>query len=273
MASVPEGWTAVGLGSSDVDVRSGPGVLEVARRHRPDVVINAAAYTAVDSAESRPELAMEVNGAGAAHVAEAACAVGARVIQLSTDYVFDGSRRSPYRPSDAPRPLSVYGRSKLAGEEAVRRVAGARGVIVRTAWVYSSRGRNFVRTMLQRLGEQDELGVVDDQIGTPTWARPLAEVLWVVAARADLSGVIHWTDAGVASWHEFAVAIRDEACSLGLLDRAIPVHTLASSEYRAAAHRPPFSVLSTVETCETLRIVPEHWRVNLRRALLELRGA
>lgn len=273
LATAPDGWLAVGLTSADLDIRHAAAVRDVVRDDRPAVVINAAGYTAVDAAEANPELAMQVNAVGAGHVAEAACAVGARTIYLSTDYVFDGAQRSPYLPTDAPRPLSAYGRSKLAGEEVVRRIAGQRATVVRTAWVYSGRGRNFVRTMLQLMRDQDQVGVVSDQVGTPTWARPLAAAVWALAARPDLGGVVHWTDAGVASWHEFAVAIRDEALAVGLLDRATPVRPLATHEYPAAARRPPFSVLNTSATCEALGMAPAHWRTNLRRLLLELRGA
>ena len=182
-------------------------------------MINTAAYTAVDAAERDSERAEAVNATGAAHVAEAAQRVGARVLHISTDFVFDGGRGYPYGPQDRAEPLGVYGRTKLAGEREVLRICGEHALVVRTAWLYASHGRNFPLTMLRLMRERDHLGVVADQVGTPTWARALAEALWVGAARQGLSGVHHWTEAGVASWYDFAVAIQEEALAQGLLDR------------------------------------------------------
>jgi dTDP-4-dehydrorhamnose reductase len=234
---------------------------------RPSVVIHAAAYTGVDAAEVDTDRARAVNAEGTAHVAEAARMVGARLLHLSTDFVFDGTQGRPYAPGDEPRPLGVYGRTKLEGERAAVRILDGQVLIVRTAWVYSRHGRNFVLTMLRLMTEGGEIGVVADQVGTPTWAGSLAEALWAAAGRTDLRGVVHWTDAGVASWYDFAVAIQEEALAAGLLSRAVTVRPLRTEEFPSRAQRPPFSVLEKGASWEALGRTPPHWRVNLRRML------
>jgi dTDP-4-dehydrorhamnose reductase len=266
----PAGWTVVGCGTADLDVTRPDQVREVLERERPTVVIHTAAYTAVDAAESDAERAEAVNARGTAHVAEAARAVGARLVHVSTDFVFDGASGRPYGPEETPRPLGVYGRTKLAGEREAIRVLGDRALIVRTAWVYSRHCRNFVLTMLRQMRERDEIGVVCDQIGTPTWARPLADALWTAAALPGLVGVLHWTDAGVASWYDFAVAIQEEALAAGLLARAVPLRPLSTDQYPTPARRPANSVLDKRSTWVALARTPKHWRVNLRRMLQEL---
>jgi dTDP-4-dehydrorhamnose reductase len=242
------------------------GVLE---REHPDLVIHTAAFAAVDAAEGDAERAEAVNAAGAAHVAEAARKIGARLIHISTDYVFDGLQGRPYGPEDRPRPLNVYGRTKLAGEREVRRISGGTALIVRTSWLYSSQGRNFVRRMLQLLSERGEVGVVCDRVGSPTWARALAEALWAAAA-LELTGTHHWTDDGVASWYDFAVAIREEALALGILSRAGTVRPIRSEEFPATAPRPSYSVLDHRATRDALGLPVRHWRENLRLMLQEL---
>jgi dTDP-4-dehydrorhamnose reductase len=247
---------------------------------KPHWIINAAAYTAVDKAESEPKLAYAVNRDGARHLAEAARTVGARMVQISTDFVFDGQQSHPYLPSlpggegpgesGAIPTVCTYGASKQAGELAVLEVLGKDALILRTAWVYSSHGHNFVKTMLRLMRERDSLGVVADQIGTPTWAKGLALALWR-AIEKDITGIHHWTDAGVASWYDFACAIQDEAVALGLLDRPIPIRPIRTVDYPTPAQRPAFSVLDKTATWQALGItIPEHWRQALRHMLREL---
>jgi dTDP-4-dehydrorhamnose reductase len=205
-------------------------------------------------------------------VAQAAQEVGARVIHVSTDFVFDGSKGRPYTPDDEPKPLNVYGRTKLAGEQLVReRTAGA-ALIVRTAWVYAAQGHNFVRTMLRLMREREPVGVVCDQVGTPTWARGLARALWIAVERFDIRGLVHWTDAGVASWYDFAVAIQEEALTLGLLPGAVPISPLRTEEFPRPARRPSYSVLDKTSGWAALGGPPPHWRVNLRCMLGGLTG-
>ena len=266
---VPVDWTLVACDRNELDVTAADQVRRVVERVEPTLVFHAAAYTAVDAAESDAGRAEAVNAGGTEHVAEAVRRAGARLVHLSTDFVFDGSSGRPYAPEDRPAPLGVYGRTKLAAEQAALGL-GEQAVVVRTAWVYSRHGQNFVRTMLRLMGERDAVGVVSDQVGTPTWARSLAETLWIVAGRPGLHGVLHWTDAGVASWYDFAVAIQEEALAAGLLERAVPVRPLSSREYPTAARRPAYSVLSKRESWAALGVTPPHWRVNLRLMLQEL---
>lgn len=272
-ATAPAGWRVVPRGSGELDVTRPELVDDVMERERPAVVFNAAAYTAVDAAEGEPDRAEAVNAGGAAHVASAAGRVGARLIHISTDFVFDGTQSRPYAPGDRPNPLGVYGRTKLAGEREALRLTGGGALVVRTAWVYSAHGHNFVRTMLRLMRERDEVGVVSDQIGTPTWAHSLAQALWVAAGRPELQGIHHWTEAGVASWYDFALAIQEEALALGLLDRAVPLHPLRTGENPTRARRPPYSVLDTGATRSALDLPAIHWRVNLRTMLRGLADA
>jgi len=239
-------------------------------REKPDVIINCAAYTAVDKAESDREKAFAVNRDGPENLAVAAAEVGARLIHISTDFVFDGNFCRALKPDDRPNPLSVYGSSKLAGEQKVLAALPA-ALVIRTAWLYSSFGNNFVKTMLRLMNERDGLGVVVDQIGTPTWAGSLAEVI-VKATSAEARGVLHWSDAGAASWYDFAVAIYEEGRRLGLVNKETCIKPITTAEYPLPAVRPAFSVLDKSLTYSTLAVAPVHWRTNLIRCLEEIRG-
>ncbi len=269
-ASMPKAVEFVGLDLPDLDITDAEGLLALLQDLRPDVVINAAAYTAVDNAEAEPELATAVNCDGPRNIALGARDVGARLIHVSTDFVFDGNISIPYKPDTKTNPLSVYGRTKRNGEKAVLDAMPDTAVVVRTAWLYSKTGGNFVKTMLRLMGERDELSVVADQVGTPTWADSLARAVWAFADKLELSGVFHWTDGGEASWHEFAIAIQEEALSLGLLDKAIPIKAITTEDYPTAAARPRYSVLDCSITHAELDLQPTPWRVNLRRMLQEM---
>ncbi len=232
---------------------------------QPDILFNAAAYTAVDKAESEEEQALVVNGTAVGTLAEAARAAGARFVHVSTDFVFDGISGVPYAPDAAPNPVSAYGRTKLAGEQ----VAGSDALIVRTAWVYAPTGGNFVRTMLRLMRERPEVRVVADQIGTPTYAPDLAQALWTMAANG-VTGIHHYTDAGAASWYDFAVAIQEEALAVGLLDKGVRVIPIATADYPTPARRPHYSVLDKTSTYALLGEAAPHWRNNLRVMLREI---
>lgn len=266
VATAPKDVTVQPCTSAQLDVTDLQEVTMLVHEARPDVIINAAAYTAVDRAEQEHEHAFAVNARGPAHLAQAATACGARLLQVSTDYVFDGTGSRPYQPLDATHPLGVYGASKRAGEEAVLGFAG-NAVILRTSWLYDAAGNNFVRTMLRLMGEREQLGVVADQIGSPTWSHGLAEALWAAVQQPRLQGIYHWADLGVASWYDFAVAIQEEALALNLLQRAIPIRPLRSEEYPTAARRPAYSVLDTSATRTALGLSGRHWRVALRTML------
>lgn len=229
---------------------------------RPDIVFNAAAYTAVDAAEKDSTTAELVNARSVGLLAEAVRRHGGRLVHVSTDFVFDGESNRPYAPGDKPNPINVYGQTKLDGELAVKH-SGADAVIVRTAWVYAERGRNFVHTMLRLMREQDIVRVVTDQIGTPTYARNLAGALWTLSSQ-PLSGIYHFTDAGVASWYDFAVAIQEEALAAGLLDKKATIVPIVTCDYPTPARRPQFSVLDKSATWAALGKTGQHWREALR---------
>ncbi len=235
----------------------------------PKVIINAAAYTAVDVAETDSEQAHAVNHYGVANLATSAKKHGARVVHVSTDFVFGDGNGRPYALDANCSPDGVYGASKLAGEKALREILPDASVFVRTAWVYSSHGNNFVKTMLRLMQEREKLGVIADQIGSPTWAKGLADALWE-AARKNTIGQLHWTGAGVASWYDFAVAIYEEGRAAGLLDKDVVIKPLTTEQYPTPAKRPAYSVLSLVDTWDVLDIQAEHWRVELRKMMREL---
>lgn len=277
--TAPAGVAAIALDRHALNIASQTSIDAALDRYRPDVLINAAAYTAVDKAEQEPTLAAAVNAAGPRALAEAAASRGIGLIHVSTDFVFDGSASTPYPPDASTNPLGVYGRTKRQGEEALltnSRRGDLRFAILRTGWLYSSHGHNFVKTMLRLMRERDEVRVVADQVGTPTWGRRLAEALWKMAVGKPLltaksqPPIYHWSDAGVASWYDFAVAIQEEALALGLLRRAVPVKPISTAEYPTPARRPAFSVLDKSATWSALGLDPVHWRAALRSMLREL---
>lgn len=234
----------------------------------PDVVFNAAAFTAVDDAESAIAEATAVNSTAPGYIAQAARAAGAHTIHLSTDYVFDGKAATPYRPDSPPNPLSVYGRTKLAGEQAVEQ-ADPSALVVRTAWVYSSTGLNFVTNMLRLLREREQLQVVADQRGSPTRAQSLGAALWALAG-IRASGLLHYRDSGTASRHEFAVAVQEQAHALRLLDRKIAIEPVESAARPTPALRPAYSVLDARDAWKIIGRSPLDWRDNLRLTLEEI---
>ena len=256
----------VAVGRDQLDL-SKPGLIGgLLARVKPIVVINPAAYTAVDKAEAEPDLARTVNATAPGVLAEACKRIGAALIHYSTDYVFDGTKTSPYTESDPTNPLGVYGRSKLKGERAVA-AAGAPCLIFRTAWVYAGRGKNFLLTMRRLSNERDELRVVNDQVGSPTWARSLAEATVAVVAQSGIlragdagwirerSGVYHLTCAGQTSWCGFARAIVERAPGT----RKVPVNAITTTEYPTPAKRPANSVLDCTKAWEALGVRLPPW--------------
>ncbi len=255
---------------ADVDLTVAADVESCVAAHPPTVIINGAAYTAVDRAETQADAARRVNVDAARHVAESARRHGARMLQISTDFVFGGTTALPWQPRDITAPESVYGETKRDGEQAVLGTLGSQALIVRTAWLYSAHGGNFVKTMLRLMAEKNDVRVIADQVGTPTWANSLARTLWAAVARPEVSGTLHWTDGGVASWYDFAVAIQEEALARRLLTRAVPVLAIPTSAYPTPARRPSYSVLDKSDTTARLGETPAHWRTNLRLMLDEL---
>lgn len=261
----------IALGRAELDVCDAECVDRKVAEIRPDWIINASAYTAVDKAESEEALAHQVNAQGAANLAQAAKAHGARLLHISTDFVFDGLQSHPYQPQDTVNPAGVYGASKLAGEQAVSELLADDTLIVRTAWVYSSHGNNFIKTMLRLMSERDALGVIDDQVGTPTWAAELAKVIYL-AVDKDLRGIYHWTDTGVASWYDLSVAIYEQGKSTGLIDRKVTINPIPTEAYPLPAQRPAYSVLDKRSLREAVGYTGLHWREALALMLKEMKN-
>jgi dTDP-4-dehydrorhamnose reductase len=257
----------------EFDLTNADQVSQLFAKHQFDCVINCAAYTAVDKAETDQVTAFNANGKAPGQLALLAKKQGARFIQISTDFVFDGSQGTAYEPQSKPNPLSVYGASKLAGERAVLEAYPERSLVIRTSWVYSAHGGNFPKTMIKLMAERESLNVVSDQIGTPTWAGSLAQCVWQAAiAHVDdvQTGVVHFADAGTASWYDFAVAIQEEALAIGLLTKLIPIHPIPASQYPTPAKRPAFSVMNR-SSGWVLAKGQTHWRVQLRKMLQQLK--
>jgi len=266
--SIPDDFAELKL-NDRLDITDANAVDEVVGDLAPKVIINAAAYTAVDNAETDIDQAYAVNFHGISNLANSAKKHGASVVHVSTDFVFGSGDGTPYMLDANCAPDGVYGASKLAGEKALAEILPNDSVFVRTAWVYSSHGANFVKTMLRLMQEREELGVIADQIGSPTWAKSLAGALWQ-AARKNATGKLHWTGAGVASWYDFAVAIYEEGRALGLLEKDVVIKPLTTEQYPTPAKRPAYSVLSLVDTWDALDCRADHWRVELREMMREL---
>lgn len=253
----------------EVDFTIGDSIRQCILVTTPDWIINAAAYTDVDRAESEPELADRINHLAVREIAALCRRHVIRLVHISTDFVFSGHSCRPYRPDDTPNPISEYGRSKLRGEQAVLEILD-QPLIIRTAWLYSGHGTNFVKTMLRLMHEKPFLTVIDEQISTPTWACTLAEVVWQ-AVDQNLSGMFHWTDAGVASWYDFAVAVQELALDMGLLKTAVPILPVPTTAFPTPAKRPLYSVLDKIAIHQALDIHPIHWRTRLESMLSEFR--
>ncbi len=262
-------------GRDELDLSDRARLRETLLRQEPRVIINAAAYTAVDQAESDAAMVKRINSEAPAIMAHVARELGALLIHYSTDYVFDGTAREPYTEDSPTAPLGVYGRSKLAGEDEVR-AAGGPHLILRTAWLYSNHGRNFLKTMLRLAGERDELRVVDDQIGSPTYARLVAEASVQMLAvmidgesfRTERSGVYHMTCQGAVSWRGFAQSIIEMSGHAGRV-RVTPIST---AQYPTPARRPAYSVLSCDKLARSFGIWLPHWEVALGQCLAHARG-
>jgi dTDP-4-dehydrorhamnose reductase len=264
--------TILAMGRDQLDLAQADQIPVVIERAQPHVIVNAAAYTAVDKAETEVDSAYQINAVAPGILAQTAQRMGVPLLHLSTDYVFDGSQGSPY-PEDAPtRPLGVYGQSKQQGEEAVRTHC-QHHVILRTAWVYGTYGRsNFVKTMLRLGAEREEIRVVADQVGAPTWSADLADAIahLIPHLHAETGGTYHFTNSGVASWYDVAVAIFEDAAALGLPLQVKQVTPITTAEYPTPARRPSYSVLSCTKITQLLGYAPPHWRQSLRKMLTEL---
>ncbi len=267
--TVPQNVDMAALDYPDIDITDEKNLQSVMDEHLPDWIINCAAYTDVDGAEKEADAARAVNCDGAKNIAAQALRINARMVHISTDFIFSGNRSRPYQPLDKPDPKSVYGQTKLDGEKSVESILKQDRLIVRTAWLYSSHGNNFVKTMIRLMDEKEELTIIDDQIGSPTWANGLALTVWA-AIHQNLKGIFHWTDAGVASWYDFAVAIQEEAIRAGLLKKTIPILPIPTRKYPTPAKRPLYSVLDKKDILDALGLEAVHWRSRLKQMIQEL---
>ena len=257
------GSAARGVDVDEIDITDLESVQRVLVTLKPRVVVNAAAYTDVDGCESNAELAMQVNGEGVAHLAMITKEIGAKLVQVSTDYVFDGGKGTPYVEDDLPKPLSIYGESKLAGE--MNAWFNPNHLIVRTQWLYGHAGKNFVETMLKLAAERNELTVVDDQIGSPTWTYDLAQAIKALIEK-DCRGTYHAANTGFVSWNGFA---REIFLQAGL---AVTVAPMSTAQLGRPAARPLYSTLDCSKLAQDTGFVPQPWQEALKR-YLELRSA
>lgn len=269
-AAVPEDVELIATGRRELDLADAGACRRAVEQHRPDWVLNAGAYTAVDRAESEPELAMAVNGAAPAAFAAALASHGGRLLQVSTDFVFDGRQGWPYQAGHPTNPVGVYGESKAAGEQAALTLSGAR--VLRTSWVYGPVGHNFCLTMLRlhasRAAAGETLAVVADQVGCPTATHTLAQACWrALTADPAIPPLLQWSDAGAASWYDFAVAIGELGVASGLLPQAAVVRPITTADYPTPARRPSYSLLACEETRRCLGLEASHWRVALAEVL------
>ena len=239
-------------------------------RIQPRTILNTAAYTSVDHAERDRGAAFAINASAVATLAGWAASNDCFLVHISTDFVFDGSKTVPYLPSDHASPLSVYGSSKLAGETALQSQLPDRHAIIRTSWLYSEYGKNFVQTMLRLMKEQDELGVVADQVGSPTSTHSLVALLLAILGQGIKPGIYHWTDGASISWYEFAQAIQQEAIDQGLLERKIPIKPLTTREYPGVAERPAYSVLDRSKALNDIGMQATDWQQELRLVIKQV---
>jgi len=266
---LPSYGNVISVARPIIDLTDPDTLRNVIRSKQPQIVINAAAYTAVDKAESESEQACAINATAPLILAQESQKLGAFLIHISTDYVFDGNGCRPYQETDATNPLSVYGKTKLAGEQAIRENC-THHLILRTAWVYGNFGKsNFVKTMLRLGAQRPELRIVEDQIGSPTWAKDIAAVIAEIIPHLslDIAGTYHYTNSGVASWYDFAIAIFEEAQQLGFPLKVENIVPITTPEYPTPARRPAYSVLACGKISALLGTHPPHWRQRLRQML------
>ncbi len=257
------------LGRRELDLTNEPAIRSTVRSTRPDLIVNAAAYTAVDKAESEPDLALAINGTAPGILAEESALTGAMLVHYSTDYIFDGTKKTPYTEQDTPNPISTYGKTKLAGEEAIIKT-GCRHLILRTSWAYGLRGHNFLLTILRLAAERNELSIVNDQHGAPTWCRKIAEAtaLLIATGRAYkcVEGICHLTATGETTWHGFAEAIINQAADKGLLTDIPAIKAISSAEYQTAAQRPKNSLLDSSALHSAYGLKLPDWATSLSMA-------
>lgn len=254
----------------ELDISSESDINCVITSSTPETVINTAAYTHVDKAESEPELAFAVNEKGIEFLSSC-CGPETRILHLSTDFVFSSFQHAPYAPNAPTEPLSVYGRSKLAGEQALLKSRPKTSVVLRTSWLYGSETKNFLTTMLELMKTREELKVVNDQFGSPTSVGTLAEIVWKLALDSNANGLFHWSDRGVITWYDFALEIQQQALDLNLLTTRIPVIPIPTKEYPTLAKRPEYSALDSTTTEDITGMKTRPWKDQLASVLKKIR--
>ncbi len=264
----------ISVDRTTLDLTNSAMISSIIEQNKPDIIVNSAAYTAVDKAESEPELAQQINAIAPKLIAEECTKIGAKLIHISTDYVFDGTKNTPYLETDLTNPMSVYGKSKLEGEENIKQT-GCNYIILRTAWVYGVFGKgNFVKTMLRLGKEREQLKVVMDQVGTPTHAQDIAQTIAnlinQISHENQVQKTYHFTNLGVCSWYDFAVTIFEEAKKRGYPLTVKEVIPITTPEYPTPAKRPAYSVLSTKKITTDLDSYPNYWRNSLSLMLDQL---
>lgn len=277
LRSAPKDWQVHGLSSSELDITDAQQVMATVQALQPQLIINAAAYTAVDQAENDSKRAYAVNHLGAENLAQAAQTLGCPLLHLSTDYVFSGEHAHPYTEHDTAVPCSVYGHSKWLGEQAVREFC-PQHIILRTSWVFGMHGNNFVKTILRLGQERDALSIVSDQVGGPTSARSIAQVLWQITRQYQSSnsctwGTYHFSGGPACSWYEFADEIFKQASELKLIKRSPALSPINSSDYPTPAQRPAYSVLDNTKINQQLNMTQSNWKTELKLMLYALKDA
>ncbi|WP_426369749.1 dTDP-4-dehydrorhamnose reductase [Pseudocolwellia sp. HL-MZ7] len=248
----PQHYEVLTLGRNDVDISDLIALDKMVSDYQPAVIINSSAYTAVDKAESDIEAAYAINHIAVENLVAVAKKYSAKLVHVSTDFVFNGENTTPYKIDDITSPTSVYGASKRAGELTITDKYPENSSIIRTSWLYSTFGNNFVKTMLKLMEEKEELGIVDDQIGSPTSAKGLAKFIWALIAQPKADLIYHWCDSGSTNWYDFALAIQEEGLKQGLLSKRIPIKGIPSSSYPTPAKRPKYSVLDCISSQKIL---------------------
>ena len=267
----PTSFDVVAHDLAETDIGDRAAVARALDEVRPEIILNCAAFTAVDDAEARPSEAFSANAEAPGFIATEAARRGMRLVHISTDYVFNGRGHAPYATTDPVDPINVYGSTKLEGERRVL-AANSQHVVVRTAWVHSGTGNNFVKTCVRVLAAGTVMRVVDDQVGTPTRALHLADAMWRIADRPEVSGLLHFTDAGVASWYDVAMAVLEAMRALGRAAEGAAVLPVGTEAFPRPAKRPQFSVLDKRASWSTIGYVPTHWRDGVFASTREILG-
>jgi len=267
---VPQSVDLIALSKAELDISSESDINRVITSSAPETVINTAAYTKVDKAESEPELAFAVNQRGIEFLSNC-CGLETRILHLSTDFVFNSFKNAPFAPNAPTEPISVYGRSKLAGEQALLKNRPKTSVVLRTSWLYGTETTNFLTTMLELMKTRDELNVVNDQFGSPTSVETLADIVWRLALNSNANGVFHWSDRGVITWYDFALEIQQQALDLNLLTTQIPVNPIPTEEYPTPATRPEYSALDSTATEAITGMKTRPWKEQLASVLRKIK--